>query len=99
MPGDHSSARAQEGNKFLIRRPLYGTKRYQSASVVRGQAVGRVGRGFVGVWLVVCIRKNTKIETQVESGSHKVRECTEPEQAGPPKPTTLHAMWAFKLND
>lgn len=75
VPGDHSSARAQEGNKFLTRTPLYGTEGSQSASVVRGQAVRRVGRGFVGLRLGVRIRKNTKIETKVESGSHKVSEC------------------------
>lgn len=97
MPGNHSLARAQGGNKFLIRRPLHGTEGNQSASMERGQAVSRAGRGFVEVRLLVCIRKDRK--TQVESGSYKVRECTEPDHAGPLKPTTLHTMWSFKLND
>lgn len=97
MPGNHSLARAQGGSKFLIWRPLHGIEGNQSASVERGQAVRRAGRGLVGVWLLVCIRKDRK--TQVKSGSHKVRECTKPDHAGPPKPTALHTMWSFKLND
>lgn len=96
MPGNHSLARAQGGNRFLTRRPLHGTEGNQSASVERGQAVSRAGRGFVEVRLLVCLRKDRK--TQVESGSYK-SESAEPDHAGPLKPTTLRTTWSFKLND
>jgi hypothetical protein len=67
--------------------------------VWRGQAVRRAGRGLAGMWLVVCIRKNTKTERHKWKVGYTRSECTEPDHAGSPKPTTLHTMWPFKLND
>lgn len=82
VPGDHNSVRAQEGNKVLTQRPLYGTEGNQSASVERPgceESRQRLCWG-VAVWLSVLERIQRQRDTSgkwVTQGQrvHRARPC------------------------